>query len=273
MNYREFSEENPFYFERSNHAKTPGFMYTQEHYHNFYEIYYIENGSCGYFINNKSYQMTKGDVVLIPEGVIHHTIYTVDKPTRLLVNCTHKYIPSSVFPLAYSDNYLYRNPNQINEIHTILQKIEKEYNNPDNFSDESILCLMYSFFFLIARNKNYYISQNVQSSYIEHAIDYIQNNLSSDISLSEIATMFSVSSEHFSRSFKKETGFGFNQYLNLLRLKKAETLLKQSTLSVAEVAEECGFNDSNYFSIKFKKMYNIPPKSVQLMYRKSENKK
>ncbi len=269
MNYREFSEENPFYFERSNHAKTPGFMYTQEHYHNFYEIYYIENGSCSYFINNKSYQMTKGDVVLIPEGVIHHTIYTVDKPTRLLVNCTHKYIPPSVFPLAYSDNYLYRNPNQINEIHTILQKIEKEYNNPDSFSDESIRCLMYSFFFLIARNKNQYISQNVQSSYIEHAIDYIQNNLSADISLSEIAAMFSVSSEHFSRSFKKETGFGFNQYINLLRLKKAESLLKQSTLSVAEVAEECGFNDSNYFSIKFKKMYNIPPKSLQLLYRKS----
>lgn len=268
MYYREFSEENPFYFERSNHAKTPGYIYVKEHYHNFYEIYYIENGSCNYFINNKSYNMTEGDIVLIPEGIIHHTIYTDNKPTRLLVNCTRKYIPSSVSSVAYSNSYLYRNHNIRNEIHTVLKKIEKEYNNPDTFSDESIKCLMYSLFFLLARNENEYTDQNSKNGYIEHAINYIQNNLASDLYLSETAAIFSVSSEHFSRSFKKETGFGFNQYINLLRLKKAETLLKQSTLSVSEVAQECGFNDSNYFSIKFKKMYGIPPKSLQLMYRK-----
>ena len=75
-----------------------------------------------------------------------------------------------------------------------------------------------------------------------------------------MAKRFSVSREHFSRRFKKETGFGFCDYVNLLRMKKAETLLKQmDNISVAKVAAQCGFSDSNYFSVKFKKMYNISP--------------
>ncbi len=267
MNYRKFPEDTPFYFERSNHAKTPANIYIEEHYHNFFEIYYIENGSCNYFIDNKAYHMTKGDVAIIPKGVIHHTIYTNDKPTRLLVNCTRRYIPSSVFTLISGNNYLYRNHNIQHEIHVLLKKIESEYINPDIYTEESIVCLMHSLFFLIARNKNDYTDQRYNSSYIEQAVEYIQNNLSSDISLSETAALFSVSSEHFSRAFKKETGFGFNQFVNLIRLKKAESLLKQGGLSVSEVASMCGFNDSNYFSMKFKKMYNIPPKVLQLKYK------
>lgn len=50
---------------------------------------------------------------------------------------------------------------------------------------------------------------------------------------------------------KKETGFGFSEYLNLLRLQYAETLLQQS--DKLSISEQCGFNDSNYFSVKFKK--------------------
>ena len=79
-----------------------------------------------------------------------------------------------------------------------------------------------------------------------------------------MAEMFSVCPEHFSREFKKETGFGFCEYLNLLRLKKAEQLLKQNDkIRVSEVSEMVGFNDSNYFSLKFKKMYGTSPKNIR----------
>ena len=78
-----------------------------------------------------------------------------------------------------------------------------------------------------------------------------------------MADMFSVTPVHFSRMFKKETGFGFCEYINILRLQKAETLISQSsTPSVTQIAAECGFADSNYFSVKFKKMYGTSPKSM-----------
>ena len=127
---------------------------------------------------------------------------------------------------------------------------------------------MHLFFLTLARNENQYDEKNSQSGYIEEAINYIQENLSSEISLCDIAGHFSVSAEHFSRQFKKETGFGFCEYVNLLRLKRAESILKhQEKMTISEIASECGFSDSNYFSVKFKKMYKISPKALQKMSR------
>ena len=76
----------------------------------------------------------------------------------------------------------------------------------------------------------------------------------------DVAELCFVSREHLSRIFKKETGFGFNEYLNLFRLKKANAILTQNPKSrVSRVAVRCGFSDSNYFSKQYKKMYGIAP--------------
>ena len=72
--------------------------------------------------------------------------------------------------------------------------------------------------------------------------------------------MLSVSEEHLSRTFKKEITFGFSEYITLIRLQKAENMLKnEPSRAITEVAYACGFNDSNYFSYKFKKAYGITP--------------
>ena len=80
------------------------------------------------------------------------------------------------------------------------------------------------------------------------------------ISLGDVASYCFVSREHLSRIFKKETGFGFNEYVTLLRLRKAEEMIMcEPNKTISEIAYECGFNDGNYFSYKFKKMYGISP--------------
>ena len=69
---------------------------------------------------------------------------------------------------------------------------------------------------------------------------------------------------YFCRVFKKSTGFGFSEYLTLYRLKQAEILLlEESTKSVSEIAYSCGFNDSNYFANRFKKIYGITPSKLR----------
>jgi len=66
-----------------------------------------------------------------------------------------------------------------------------------------------------------------------------------------------------SRMFKKETGFGFSEYLTLVRLRHSEFLIKNKNLSITEVAHRCGFEDSNYFSVIFKRNYKISPREMK----------
>jgi len=229
------------------------------HSHDLYEIYFIVSGTCRYFIGDRSYSLEAGDIALIPGGIIHHTVYQNTGHTRMLINCASQYIPLAARP----GFYLYRNQEITSQLLTLFESIEQEYLHTDLFSEDAIYCYVRLLFFLLSRHPNTYDASVAGNALVTRAAIYLQEHFSEDISLKQIADIVSVSPEHFSRLFKRESGMGFREYLNLLRLQKAEQLLKQSPhQTVAEIAATCGFPDSNYFSVKFKKMYGISPKQV-----------
>ena len=143
--------------------------------------------------------------------------------------------------------------------------------NTDELSEDIFRCYTNSLFFLMVRNENTYDKESTGNEHIEACINYIQKNFAGEISLSRLAEVCSVSPEYLSRMFKKETGFGFCEYVNILRLQKAEQLIRQSPdLTITKISADCGFDDSNYFSVKFKKRYGISPKKLQISYHKRQ---
>ena len=254
-----------FYFHHDKKVEYQNEYVVKPHYHNMYEMYFITEGNCTYFIDNKTYQVMAGDIVLVPSGVIHNTRYGNSAHSRMLINFPKQFIPSSILTMLSSLQYVYRNPFVFDEVLSIMKKIEYEYYHPDSMTDELLYCYTQNLFFILAKNKENCTKISAGNSNIEQAIDYIQKHFASDISLINIADICSVSPEHFSRMFKKETGFGFNKYLNLLRLQNSYAMLKQSNnITISEVATKCGFSDSNYFSTKFKELYGISPKKMQI---------
>ncbi|MBQ9805956.1 MAG: helix-turn-helix transcriptional regulator [Clostridia bacterium] len=257
--------ENGIFFRFEDATDGPT-IYRNQHYHNVFEIYFLERGSCRYFVNDKSYEATAGDVILIPEGTIHKTIYEEGVPhSRRLIYCSTHYIPTTVVEDLPSMLYLYRNPNVTKQITEIFDKIQTEYTAPDEFSEDVILSYTHLLFYYLARNINSKVETKSRNMYALQAIAYIKEHFSSEITLTSLAKMNSMSPEHFSRVFKRETGFGFSEYLTMVRLQKAEQMLKSSErFPISQIAYDCGFNDSNYFSEKFKQVYGMPP----MKYRK-----
>ena len=249
-----------FYFQR-----LTGFPVNtvNQHYHSTFEIYYLKSGKCSYFIDNRSYEVEPGDLILIPEGTIHRTNYSVSKRERLLINCTEDFIPESARKSLTSVIPFYRNPSTSTRVEELFSKIEEEYERADDLTLDALRCLVGELLFLILRASPTKAALKTGSALIENAAKYIQENYAGEIRLSSVAEMLAISPEHLSRSFKRETGFGFNEYLTLIRLQKAEyMLIHEPGLSISEVAYACGFNDSNYFSDKFKRTYGIPPSKI-----------
>ena len=94
---------------------------------------------------------------------------------------------------------------------------------------------------------------------VELAKEYVNRNFANDISLYELSDYCCVSPFHFTRVFKKFTSYTPHQYLQSIRLKHAETLLKNSNLSVYEIAMGSGFNSIEYFATAFKQRYSKSP--------------
>ncbi len=234
------------------------------HYHKYYEIYLLQNGICRYFIDKKSYILSEGDIVVIPPGIIHNTVYETEKHSRILINCSEEFIPKSVAKNIKKITYFGQSPETKGVIDSIYKKIHSTITLDDEFTEESLKSLVYGLLITIARSEVSISEVKTGSPFIERAVGFIRKNYSGKLTLTQTAQHLSVSVEHLSRVFKRETGFGFNEYVNIYRLKKAESLIKNGNIkSISEVAYLCGFNDSNYFSNAFKKMYNITPSELK----------
>ena len=258
MTNANFYDSSIFYF---GNVKGVGNHMISKHHHSLFEIYYLVSGKCRYFIDNKTYEILPGDIVLIPEEIIHRTDYGGGEHERLLINCSRRFMPESVVSKLNSMIYHYRNPDVTKKIYGLMKEIENEYTNPDEYTKDALLYYTGEIFLTLARAGNTIKTDDFEPcAFIGDLIRYIQANFMSEIKLSDMANKYSVSPEHLSRTFKKKTGFGFNEYVTLIRLQKAEYMLKEeSPKSVSEIAYCCGFNDSNYFSDKFKRAYGISP--------------
>lgn len=249
-----------FYF---HHTKNKTCSNSTQHNHTGFEVYYMREGKCHYFINDASYDIVSGDVILIPEGTLHATTYGSKPCTRLLINFDSRMISSEVLESIKNMGYLYRNPNTVNIIDNMFDGIEREYLQGDRISKISLRDYAEALLILMLRNQPQKVARE-NNTIVEAAVKYIQSNYMSTIRLADVAKMLSVSEEHLSRTFKKEITFGFSEYITLIRLQKAEHMLKnEPSRAITEVAYACGFNDSNYFSYKFKKAYGVTPSEVR----------
>lgn len=107
------------------------------------------------------------------------------------------------------------------------------------------------------------------SPIIEDIVQNIEDHYSDDLSLKSAAETHHLSVVYLGQIFKKETELSFNQYLNLVRIKNAQKQLLHSQQTINEIAENIGYNNTNYFSKMFKKLNGITPKEFREIY--SEN--
>ncbi len=99
---------------------------------------------------------------------------------------------------------------------------------------------------------------------IHRAVEYINANLSTQLSIEQIARNGNVSKNTLYRGFKKEFGMTVSSYITEKRIEAAEKLLKNTDMTVEEIADRVGFSTAAYFGSNFKKLKGISP----LKYRK-----
>lgn len=119
-----------------------------------------------------------------------------------------------------------------------------------------------------AYSANMYTEEGQHSHHdedIARVQDYLTTHCNETLSLVEVASKFGLSSRTFNRRFKQITGNSPLQHLQRCRLENAQELLRNSNLSVAEVAEHVGYQDVSYFASLFRKHFAMPP----MRYRRS----
>jgi Response regulator containing CheY-like receiver domain and AraC-type DNA-binding domain len=106
-----------------------------------------------------------------------------------------------------------------------------------------------------------------KSNTLQTVKNYIDLNYNEELSLKNLSEIFHVNQVYLGQVFKKTFGNSFSEYLNMLRIEKAKGLLKNSDLKICEIACKVGYNDPNYFFLKFEKLVKVTPKEYQRLVR------
>ena len=140
--------------------------------------------------------------------------------------------------------------------------------NYDTYSNAIIQGLVIQFFVIALRGqsfspKNDVILKEAHFSLI-NAIHYVQCHYAEDPSLRETATAVHLSDAYLSRLFTSRLDTTYSRFLTGVKISHAMALLVNTNLTITEIAGQCGYDNSNYFSDAFKKIVGISP----LKYRK-----
>ena len=149
------------------------------------------------------------------------------------------------------------------DFETCKEYLYQIYENSGSSLSNSTAMLGYLYLFLAKLmeegNMISPVASVTQSNYVIEAIKFIQFNYSTDISVDHIANAVGISRSHLYRVFVSNLGQSPIDYLTEYRINEACELLKNTNLSISQVAVSVGFFDQFYFSRVFKKIKKIPP--------------
>ncbi|MGD9993634.1 MAG: helix-turn-helix domain-containing protein [Salinivirgaceae bacterium] len=257
-----------------------------EHYHDFTEIAFIVKGKGTQVIEEQEYAVSAGDVFVLQghqkhffkdtEGVeIVNVMYSDRKNNPLISNEVRLlegyralfFLESQYRAWHHFKNKLHLVRSELAKIEILLNSMILEFNKQQegyrlilkNRLEELIILLSRHYSSLDATEAKALVR-------IGKVIDFMELNFADKIYLDELADMAFMSTRNFQRIFKKAVGSSPSNYLMQIRLQKSRKLLRETDLSVSEIAGDTGFGDGNYFIKCFKKENGITPVKFRMRY-------
>lgn len=257
---------NPEHFEIEKASSVSPMDMGPFHCHDYYEIYFLENGNRRYTIENAVYDIKKYDVVLIPPNVYHKTNGNAFK-RRLLE-----------FSSGYLDKY-YTSAAAASMLSCFSADRRVVSLSKDDFEYlaallDKIRCREPEHCYALLAEILIFLGGTGGTDAIEAAelsgtltagiLEYIRDNFKSISSIDEIANNFHITKYYLCRLFKKNTGITIMEYMNRLKIENVKALLRSGTKkSVTDAALESGFNSPIYMSHLFKQTTGMTPREYR----------
>ena len=240
------------------------------HYHDELEFLPIYSGRFCCTVDGVDYIAEKGDIIFINSGVPHETsCLEVGTQNGLLQFRESAYTSSEIRRIIkYSVKFQNLDGEQVRilkskELFDLIEEIMTEcYEKRDAYEIfvRSHVLGVIGYLYrngILSNGEQVFASSAIQK--ILPVMTYINQNFAEDLSLEDMSAMLGFDRSYFCRIFKTATGATFTEYLNFVRICKAEKKLCDGEKSILDISSEVGFSSVSYFNKVFKKYKNCSP--------------
>ena len=239
------------------------------HYHDELEFIIVYEGRFAITALGEEYFAEAGDVVFVGSGVPHSTRYVIPSRTGLVQFRENDFLSSDITKiikysvklnnLSESKLRIIKNKDIFDSIDRLLLESDTKKSAYDMLVRSEvyrILGLLYREGILLDTER-FFASKEIQK--ILPALKYVNENYAEDVSLDYVSLILGFDKSYFCRIFRSATGATFTEYLNFVRVCKAEKLLSSTDKSILEISEAVGFSSISYFTRMFKRIRNSSP--------------
>ena len=248
-----------------------------QHSHSAIEIILPHRGVSVYHLQNETYSVNAGEILILPSGVPHALTESRDtqrylvlfEPNPLL---SLRDIPS-ISPLMQQPIYLHDDSEMHRQVNDLLMQTVNSYFQHEpmwNTQCYSYLLQMYAhlgrYYLLAATPQQYPGRRSIDPAIMNSAVTYINEHYMDDISLEQVAVFAGFSKYYFSRVFKQFSGMSFLDYLTSKRLNVASEMLVSTGQSIRDIAAASGFGSMATFNRVFRERKYCTPTQYRAIY-------
>ncbi len=257
-------------------AENGSSAYVREmHYHDELEFLVIYEGEIACSVYGKEYIGKAGEVIFVNSRVPHFIHETGSARVGMLQFKESGFVDTEAskiikYSLRFKNRVLspaniFSSEELFSALDLILHELEEKDSSYDFFVRSGVYRAL-GFLYraqALSDSKMLYNTREVQK--ILPILSYINQNYRENLSLESVSGKLGFDQSYFCRIFKNATGATFTEYLNFVRICKAEKLLVRTKDSIFEISEAVGFSSVSYFNRIFKKYVNFSPRTYRTL--------
>ena len=268
-----YLNENFRYF----HLKDTAGQELDFHFHEFDKIVVLISGSVDYLVEGTSYKMQSGDIILVRHHMIHKAMIDVTVPyERIIIYLDSSYVDRfapdmglmECFAIAEKNRFCLMRPTEsewelvLKQLTRLEESAEDEGFASDYMRGTNLAQLMVQLNRIMQRDTSDKAEAVEYNEKIADILSYINENISKDLTVDELASRSYLSRYHFMRLFKNQTGYTVHNYIRQKRLTLAARLIREG-MSASHAAAECGFTDYSAFHRAFTSTFGVSPGKIK----------
>ena len=266
------------------HLQHAGDLTDIEHWHDFAELVIITKGYGIHSIDGTEYPISAGDIFVFQgktkhyfterHGLaMHNIMYDSQRLQHSFRNLQGNAGYNAMFLLepAYRRRHRFKSRLRISRrslahVESIIAKMRIEQDNMLPGYDTLMLSMLMELMVFFSRQYSQVDIPQAQALYrIGRIISRLETRYHENWTIAELTRIAAMSKSSLIAAFKEATGYSPIDYLIRIRLQKAAQFLSESDTPLGEIAQQCGFHDSNYLTRQFRRVYNLTPRQ----YRKN----
>jgi AraC-like DNA-binding protein/mannose-6-phosphate isomerase-like protein (cupin superfamily) len=252
-------------------------------WHERLELFIPVDGTVSMLMGERQIDIGPGELLIVENMKLHRILDIPSLDTRVVVisfmsnfvyslgSPSHDYF----FLLPFYTNvgnrlHIVRDVALLAAIHPVILRLLRCYFDRTTYFQIGckayfleLLYILAEFFRAADFRYSELIRQQERSAKLKPVLEFVDQHFAEQIALKQAASLAKMSVPQFIKLFKKVAGTTFVSYVTHVRLSRAVRLLKESSLTIAEVASEVGFADQSYFDRRFKKAFQRTPRDFR----------